>query len=334
MQRARWGILAGLLAALPATSAQADDNATRDAQARFVEGIARVKKGDFEAARLSFAQAYTVLHKPDILWNLALAEEKSGHVVEALGHFRELGKDGSASEDRTKAKKHVEALMAQTGHIEVVAPSGTKVNVDGAEAGVAPLGDAVDVLPGKHHVVAGEKATDADVTAGEVAHVSFLVTEAPALPVVPAVPAATSEPVPPPPPREARVQGGETSDSTGRAITVIAIGTLAVTGGVLGVAFGLGSQNNANTAAQLRGNDPSACTTSSESRCAQLKDAVDAENRDHTLSTVSYVTGAALVAGAVATWWMWPRHAQAPAAASVVPTLGPTGCGVGLAGLF
>ena len=30
-------------------------------------------------ARVSFTQAYAVIHKPYILWNLALAEDKSGH---------------------------------------------------------------------------------------------------------------------------------------------------------------------------------------------------------------------------------------------------------------
>jgi hypothetical protein len=69
-----WGVLAAVLAAsTPGVARAQGEVAVRDAQARFEEGLDRVKAGDFEAARLSFAQAYTVLRRPAILWNLALA---------------------------------------------------------------------------------------------------------------------------------------------------------------------------------------------------------------------------------------------------------------------
>jgi len=119
MRRGFRGAIAAAFAfqfAQGAPARAADDRAARDAQARFEEGLGRVKSGDFEAARLSFAQAYAVLHKPDILWNLALSEEKSGHAVEALAHFKELAKQTPADADRAKAQRHVDTLMGQTGH--------------------------------------------------------------------------------------------------------------------------------------------------------------------------------------------------------------------------
>jgi hypothetical protein len=345
MRRAGWGILAGTIAALAAPPAYAADNpaarpgegidrndkATRDAQARFVEGLARVKGGDFEAARLSFAQAYVVLHKPDILWNLALSEEKSGHVVDALGHFKELGRMLPPTDDRTQAKKHIDALMAQTGHLEVVAPSGTKVDVDGAAAGVAPLEDVLDVLPGKHHVVAGEKATDTDVSAGQMARVNFLVIDTPSTVPVPPEPA----PAPPAvvPPSEGAAPKPAAFNGTPRAITVIGVGAAAVGAAALGVAFGLQSQSSANTAAQLRGNDPSACAGVDSASCSQLKDAVDAQNRNATLSAVFYVSSGVLAASALAAWLLWPTG-SAPSKASIVPALAPAGWGPGLLGRF
>ena len=75
MRRARWGILAGVLAVAP--PAWGADPAERDAQARFDEGIVRVKAGDLEGALLSFRQAYALVHRPVIVWNLALVEEKT-----------------------------------------------------------------------------------------------------------------------------------------------------------------------------------------------------------------------------------------------------------------
>ena len=75
---ARWGIaIAGLLVAASPSARAADDKATREAEARFAEGLSRVKRQDYEAARLSFEQAYAVLHRPLILWNLALAVESA-----------------------------------------------------------------------------------------------------------------------------------------------------------------------------------------------------------------------------------------------------------------
>jgi tetratricopeptide (TPR) repeat protein len=99
-RRARWGMVTAALVLAVSSSAKADDDrANREAEARFKEGLARVKSKDFEAARLSFEQAYAVLHRPLILWNLALSEEKTSHTLEALGHFRQVAREapGDAS---------------------------------------------------------------------------------------------------------------------------------------------------------------------------------------------------------------------------------------------
>src|ERR1700733_14564367 len=61
-----------------------DDAATRDAKARFEEGLKRYEAQDFEGARVAFQQAYSVLPAVDILYNLALSELRSNRPVEAL----------------------------------------------------------------------------------------------------------------------------------------------------------------------------------------------------------------------------------------------------------
>src|SRR5580658_4422188 len=105
-----WAAAAMLLAAASSVSlvggvANADDKTVREAQARFEEGLKRVKAGDFEAARMSFVQAYVVLHKPDILWNLALSEEKSARPLDALAHFKEFARQAPTDADRERAQK-------------------------------------------------------------------------------------------------------------------------------------------------------------------------------------------------------------------------------------
>src|SRR5208283_5846242 len=104
-----WGLLTVALApSLPLVARAEDSVLEREAQARFEEGVARVKAGNIEGARVSFAQAYAVLHKTTILWNLALAEEKTGHALEALAHFKELARGAqSGGDDRGNAEKHI-----------------------------------------------------------------------------------------------------------------------------------------------------------------------------------------------------------------------------------
>jgi len=356
MRRAvRWAIVAGALGVAVPASSRADDKAVRDAQARFEEGLGRVKAGDFEGARLSFAQAYTVLHKPDILWNLALSEQKSGHLVDALDHFRELGRLATSDADRASAGNHVSELMAQTGHIEVLAPAGARVSVDGAAAGVAPLAQPVDVFPGKHHVEArtaqGTKTADAETVAGQLAHVSFMVADAPAAGAgagagtlgaagsspAPGASAASSGDAPAPmtPPPDTVMPENAGRPSTARIVTVAAIGGLAVVAGGMGLGFGLASNGDADKATTLRQQNPD-CSGSSSAGCQQLKDTVNAQHDGAVLSRVFWVTGGVLAVGAVATWFLWPKASASVTAAgvSVVPMIGPGSAGAAAMGSF
>src|SRR5688572_14542791 len=132
------------------------DQARRDAEARFREGLARVQSNDFEGARLAFAQAYAVLKSADVLWNLALSEHKSNHPLEALGHFKEYVRDARTTEpERVKARKYIDELHARVGRVAVDAPAGASLIVDGkTHPHAAPLSEPIDVSPGEHFVEA------------------------------------------------------------------------------------------------------------------------------------------------------------------------------------
>jgi hypothetical protein len=349
MRRAvRCALLAAALIATAAPAARAaGDKAIREAQARFEEGIARVRAGDFEAARVSFAEAYAVIRKPDILWNLALSEEKSGHLLEALGHFKQAAREAVDDSERVKAQKHVDVLMGQTGHLEVLAPPGTQLALDGVAAGVAPLSEPLDVAPGKHRVESRslqglKKTTDADVVTGQVAHVSFMTadTSAPPAATIPeanaAVPSASTDVQPvDASPRDATDH--PKTFWTSRMISVVAVGGSAVAGLGLGVLFGLQSQSDASTATAFRSKYPSdACakpTSAMSGTCAQWNDAVKGQNREATLSNVFYVAGAVLAAGAVATWFLWPKETRG-GVSWVLPVVSPAGGGIGAGGTF
>jgi len=339
-RRARWGMVTAALLLAASSSARADDDrANREAEARFKEGLARVKSKDFEAARLSFEQAYAVLHRPLILWNLALSEEKTSHPLEALGHFRQVAREAPSDADRASAQKHVEALLGELARIDVQAPAGTALALDGASvAGTAPLADPLDVMPG-HHVIAATltggvaKSSDVDAVAGQVAHVSFAAD--PPAPVVAALPAAapvaaapaSAAPLPDVPPLP------ESSKPfwTPRTVTATAFVGVAIVAGGAAAGFGLASQNNKSTVDGYKSKHSSGyCLvpsgTAPPSDCGPWNNAVNAQNRDANISNALYFAAGALALGAVVSWFFWPKAGHTKAA-WVSPEVGPRAAG-------
>jgi hypothetical protein len=343
---ARWGALTAALvlaASIPAHAA--DDKATREAEARFAEGLVRVKRKDYEGARLSFAQAYAALKRPVILWNLALSEEKSGHTLDAIGHFRQVTRDATTDEDRANAQKHVDTLLVQVGRVDVQAPPGSAFVLDGNEvAATAPLADPLDVMPG-HHVVEARlprgmtKASPVDAVAGQVAHVTF----APEPPVAQAIAAPVAAPGASAGAAAAEAQAAESPESTrssrpisaARVVTTATLGGVAIVAAGVGAYFAIQSRNEATTVRGYRtkyGTD--ACAgTAVPPYCTTWNDAVNSQNRDVTASDVLYIAGAALAVGAIVTWLLWPSETRA-ASAWVSPSFGPSGAGVTAGGLF
>ncbi len=340
-------VLAGGLASSPA---RADDKATRDAQARFEEGLGRVKAGDFEAARVSFTQAYAVLKKPDILWNLALAEEKSGHLVDALGHFKKVRTAAKNDHDRAGAERHIADLSPQTAHIDVAAPSGSPLTLDGIGVGMAPLIEPLDVAPGRHHVEVGlaqgtTKSADCDAVLGQVVRVSFLqadavVTPAPGSPPAPA-PAASPAPAPAPEAMPDTPPPAPASHTfwDARGITVVTLGGLAVVSAGIGLGFGIASNNDSSTAGTLRQQNP-ACLGSTSPGCTQLASTTQSQHTAYVTSEGFWIGSAVLAAGAVATYFLWPRSSSSGSSSSsgaairIVPTAAPGGAGALAVGSF
>jgi hypothetical protein len=318
---------------MPAWS-RADDavSVQSEGQIRFSEGLGRARSGNYEGARTSFTQAYALLHKPDILWNLALAEEKCGMDIPALRHFKEYARVATLDRDRQAASKHVEELSAKAGHLDVLAPSGAIVLVDDTNVGVAPLDGPIDVASGHHHVVmrvgTTAKSADADVTSGQLAHLSFATAEADTPPAAHALPVAGASAVSPPVAATSSDSGEAPAASNGskpfwtpKVIVASSIGVAAIASGVAAFAFGRSSATNFNAAERLRAQG--SCPGSP--MCNQLSDKVNAQHDDFLASSVLWAAGGALLAGAVVTWFVWPNdstRAGSATAISVTPTWG------------
>jgi len=198
--------------------------------------------------------------------------------------------------------------------------SDVSVTFDGAPLASTLDGKPVEVDPGAHRlrfehegspsieravvIKAGEKLREISVTFASSAPVA-----------VASVP-------------ETKPSGG--SSTLGRTVTTIVLGVVA--GGALagGVAFGLASQGDADTAASLRGGMPSnACTGgATTTACVNLSNAVDAESRDGTLSVVMDVGAGVLAAGAVVAWLLWPKPKEEHGASARI-LVGPGFAGLG-----
>ena len=338
MRAVRWAIAVAALAV--AVPARADDTVRRDAEARVEEGLARVRAHDLEGALQSFRQAVALMRKPEIMWNLALIEEKTNHPVDALAHIKEYLRLAPGTDpDRPRAQKHVDALNAAAGHISVAAPTGAAITLDGTQPlGAAPLAEIVDVSPGHHDVEARlgtlVKTVPVEALAGQTIQADFRGMDA-STATAPGATAPQADRGPPagePPPPDTAQSGPRFF--TPRMVTAVSLGGAAIVSLGTGVGFALAASSNASTAAGYAKENPNACANSvSTPACTQWKGAVNGQNTDTTLSYVFYATSGLLAAGSIVTLLLWPSEPK-NVSAWIVPTASPAGFGLGAAGRF
>ncbi len=338
---------AGLFATACATlsaPAQAQANDRRaEARARANEGLALHKKGDDAGALLKFQQAYALVPLPEILFDMARAEQLTGHLLEAQAAYRKCLADSAFSAHAQEARQHLEELKAQLGHVRIAAPAHAAVTLDGQP--VVDWSAPVDVLPGSHTVTATNVWQDTrsvTAVAGQVVDVSIGPPDVPSpAPVAPAAPppaAAPSAQTSPTPSAASTAPEASTSDapsgSPTKWIVAGSLAGLAVVSVGVGVVFGVNSNNDSNSLASLnaqRGSVP--CPGAGASLCQNLSNTYNQQKQDSTAAGVLYVAGGVLAAGAVATWLLWPRERQA-ASAWIAPSVGPQGAGVVAGGRF
>ncbi len=317
-----------------------------EARARFNEGVALADASDHEAARLKFNQAWALHKSPVILYNLARSEQLSGHHVEALEHyrqFRRISGDPKITEQmRQRANENEAELSRMVGQIEIEAPAGSKITIDGRP--VESPEELVPVSPGQHVVEAtidgSGRTVTIDCPAGVVTKASLL----PPRPTEPA-PAAAVTVVPPREPEPSSFW------SAGR-IVGLSIAGVGLVGAGLGVMFHLGATSAADRADEIRGTfDPerkdSACSTSPPAAgCDELREKVDEQASQETLRTAFFIGGGVLLLGGVVTFIAsGPRRTErtastAPAKpdglrlARILPTAGSRQVGLSLGGTF
>jgi hypothetical protein len=307
--------------------AQATDDPTiKAARARFNEGVEFFDKGQFENARASFLQAYALHKHPTVLLNLAQSSLRSGHSLEAAKYFQQFLRDstGVTAAQKSDADKGLAEARTKLGRLEVSAPAGEEIFVDGDHAGTAPLSAQVDVEPGPHTVKANGDSKSVNVTAGQVLPVKFAVGGGVAPVPLPGNPEEPPPTVPPPsnppeapaapPPEQPAAESGPGLFSPPRSMAPVWVGvTAAVVGTGTAVLFAIfkSSANSSYTQAQSEitshyrmanggANPPGnfcnnhpASENNYNGACANLASDANQVNTDATLGNVGVIVGVA-----------------------------------------
>ncbi len=318
----------------PSTSAQ--DSATAEARARFDEGIKLAEAGEHESARLKFSQAWALFKSPAILFNLARSEQLSNHPVEALEHYRQFAKtppDPKITDvQRQRAAENIAELAKKVGQIEIEAPTGARITVDG-RAVDGDNTDPVPVTPGKHTV---EAIFDGKVTSVTVECTAGTITKAK---VIESASVGTVDPPPPPPPPPPPAEEQPGFWTTGR---IAGLGVFA--GGLIGLGAGVGfhmaagqSEKNVNA---LRSSLPeprsSACSVpGNEVTCTKLRVEIDNQNMRNDIRTGLFIGGGVLVVGGAVLFLVSsPKSEPTRGGPRVIPYASSRDAGIAVIGRF
>jgi hypothetical protein len=303
----------------------------------------------YEAAYLQFVQAYAVFPDDRILWNLGVAEAKTGRFLEALKHLHAYDEHQRVlaqpdHPDRTTLK----ALLAQadgaTGHLTIAAPYGMRIRIDGVDVGSAPLAAPVDVAPGAHAIdsVTADGVTpprqSTTVLPGEIVVIQIAAPSASARSATTARPLGVG-------PGGQNAEGASTVSDNNHApgsgaartitITVLGVAGLGSVGAGVGFLVAAGSdQSRADQlATQLPGGSNACGPSSPFPACQKFQDANHSAQDKTNTATVLFVSGGIAVAGAVAVFALWPTSSS-PERAAIAPVVSPTYAGAQWVGTF
>ena len=333
--------------------ARADDEPQRRAQAeiRFREGLELHTAGKERDARIRFEEAYAILgDNPNILMNLAREEQLTGDEALAARHYRTCLKSEKLNEKaRGLAEKFLAELQQSLAQLEVLAPNGTTLWVDGKPA-PGPFEETLYVKPGTHSLVArlganeqrtdDVKATPAAVTAVRFFDGMHVVTGVGLAQTAAPPESPLLEPTSPSPPTSS-----DGPDATGRRLWTPArlagtgLAALAVTSLGVGIGFGVDANAKHSDWVNASGDTASntACTGVESPRCSSLANLQSTQRNDAAWSTAGFIGAGAFAAGAAVLWLLPPpkeRPKDTSISFSAAPSLGRGTAGLVAVGRF
>jgi len=278
--------------------ARADD-ATPPAERLFQEARALVEKGDYVAACPKLEASQKLDPAVGTQFNLADCYEHLGRTATAFALFEEVARIARAAgkfERERSAKGRATALEPKLArvHLDVKATApGLEIRIDDEATARSAWTAPFPIDPGTHHIVASApshaswestmvaaESTLVEVSVPELVDTSVHVAEPPVAP-----------PVAPPPP----TLGAQ------KTIALVA-GGVGVVGIAVGAVSGIIAVTKRSSAQSECPSDVYAFRCPTESGTAAWNSATTAGN----VSTVSFIAGGALLAGAAVLWFTAP----------------------------
>jgi hypothetical protein len=145
---------ATFLLGFPSKECRAD--VEEDARAQFTAGVKLFEKGDYKAAAEAFREAYNLRASWKMLYNLGQSEAAAGRyglALEAFESYLVEGKDDVQADRRDEVLKEIERMRLLVGVIDVQAPDGTELVIDGTTRGTTPFSGLKRVEAGPRKVV-------------------------------------------------------------------------------------------------------------------------------------------------------------------------------------
>ena len=329
----------GVAQAAPRGPVPSDDHAPTGAvgeaaRARFSEGMKSYAKKRYDRALAAFLQAYALTKNAAILFNLGMTSLKLGDPLHALHYFEQFLHDSTTATPEQRARANVEIKEARQGlgTIDIIAPDGADIAVDGEPAGRAPLAAPIAALPGEHVITittaAGAKLANIEVKAGMVARLK-LVGSGPPPPPAGAVSGDEEHPESKrPPPAEPEAPGPFAPPETIAPVYVAgAIGLGALSAAI--VLRGIGANADRNTSVSLdalgrSGKDASACTGTGEGSlevtCGSLRSGQRASSAVKGPFVATLAIGAASTAFALGWYLFAPKSAPKVGTSGLIVT--------------
>jgi tetratricopeptide (TPR) repeat protein len=128
------------------------------AKAHFNTGQIYYERGRFPDAAREFEEAYRLSGRPELLYNMGKAYDGSTDAARALSAYRHFLAQVRDSTDRPWVNGRVEQLGRIVGRLAITSTvTGSTVKLDGAEIGVTPLAEPIEVNPGSHRIEVGHE---------------------------------------------------------------------------------------------------------------------------------------------------------------------------------
>lgn len=127
-----------------------------EAKAAFKEGLEHFEAGRSSEAAEAFRRAHRLSPSWKLWYNVGQSEmgaKRFGLALEAFEHYLVEGGDEVDETRRAKVQAEIDTVRKLVGFIDVEAPQGSAVLVDGVERGTAPLDGSLPVAASVKHTV-------------------------------------------------------------------------------------------------------------------------------------------------------------------------------------